>query len=150
MIEQVATVLAVENNGVWLGTTPVSTCNTCQVSNDCGSGIVAKTLTPRQNRFFVTTDLPLLPGEQVTIATPGQQLVNAALLVYLLPLVLMIVSALLVHLIWQAPEGWLMLAAGFGALSGLLIARYYGTKMAGQQPLSIVAVLPAISIQHVS
>lgn len=148
MIEQIATVLAVESDGVWLGTTPVTTCNSCHASEDCGTGIVAKTMTPRQNRFFVTTELPLLPGEQVKIATAGQQLVTAALLVYLLPLVLMMSSALLVHLGWQAAEGWVMLAAAAGAGAGLLIARYYGATMAHQQQLSILAVLPNISVQQ--
>ncbi|WP_372627165.1 SoxR reducing system RseC family protein [Arsukibacterium sp.] len=150
MIEQIATVLAVEKHGVWLGTTPVTTCNACQVSNDCGTGIVAKTLTPRQTRFFVTTDLALLPGEQVTVATAGEQLVTAALLVYLLPLVLMLIAALLVHLGWQATEGWVMLAAAAGAGGGLLLARYYGARMAAQQPLRIVNVLPEINIRQLS
>jgi sigma-E factor negative regulatory protein RseC len=150
MIEQIATVLAVEKHGVWLGTTPVTTCNACHVSNDCGTGIVAKTMTPRQNRFFVQTDLPLLPGEQVTVATAGEQLVNAALLVYLLPLVLMISSALLVHLTLAAAEGWVMLGAAAGAGCGFLLARYFGARMAGQQHLSILAVLPTITIQHQS
>ncbi|WP_214000446.1 SoxR reducing system RseC family protein [Arsukibacterium sp.] len=148
MIEQIATVLAVESDGVWLGTTPVTTCNACHASDDCGTGIVAKTMTPRQNRFFVKTALPLLPGEQVKVATAGQQLVIAALLVYLLPLVLMIIAALLVHLGWQAAENWVMLAAAVGAVAGLLIARYYGAKMAHQQQLSILAVLPDISVQQ--
>ncbi|MBV2130650.1 SoxR reducing system RseC family protein [Arsukibacterium indicum] len=150
MIEQIATVLAVEPDGVWLETTPVTTCNACQVSDDCGTGIVAKTMTRRQNRFFVRTTLPLLAGEQVKVATAGEQLVTAALLVYLLPLVLMMLSALTVHLSWQAAEGWVMLAAAIGAGAGLLIARYYGAKMASGQPVSIMAVLPDIKVQHVS
>lgn len=148
MIEQIATVLAVEPDGVWLGTTPVTTCNSCHASADCGTGIVAKTMTPRQNRFFINTELPLLPGEQVRVATAGQQLVTAALLVYLLPLLLMIMAALLVHLGWQAAEGWVMLAAAAGAGCGLLVARYYGVKMALQQQLSILAVLPDITVQQ--
>jgi sigma-E factor negative regulatory protein RseC len=150
MIEQIATVLAVDEGGVWLGTTPVTTCNSCQVSSDCGTGIVAKTLTPRQNRFFVTTHLTLLPGEQVKIATTEQQIVIAALLVYLLPLVLMLLLALVADLAWQVSEGWTMLAALLGACAGLLIARYYGNNVATQQQLNIVAVLPALKVQQVS
>ncbi|KKO48557.1 sigma E positive regulator RseC/MucC [Arsukibacterium sp. MJ3] len=150
MIEQIATVLAVDEGGVWLGTTPVTTCNACQVSSDCGTGIVAKTLTPRQNRFFVSTHLTLLPGEQVKIATTEQQVVIAALLVYLLPLVLMLLLALVADLAWQVSEGWTMLAALFGACAGLLIARYYGNNVATAQQLNIVAVLPALKVQQVS
>ncbi len=150
MIEQIATVLAVEKEGVWLGTTPVATCNACQVSNDCGTGIVAKTMTPRQNRFFVVTSLQLLPGEQVSVATAGQQLVIAALLVYLLPLVLLLSFALLAHVGWQAAEGWVVLAAAGGAACGFLLARHVGNKIAQQQPLTITAVLPQLNVQQLS
>ncbi|MAA95453.1 MULTISPECIES: SoxR reducing system RseC family protein [unclassified Arsukibacterium] len=150
MIEQIATVLAVEKEGVWLGTTPVTTCNACHASADCGTGIVAKTMTPRQNRFFVATDLALLPGEQVTVATAGEQLVTAALLVYLLPLVLLVSGALLAHVGWQAAEGWVMLAAATGAGCGFLLARHFGARMAGQQQLSILNVLPKINVRQLS
>ncbi|MDX1677485.1 SoxR reducing system RseC family protein [Arsukibacterium sp.] len=150
MIEQIATVVAVEPAGVWLTTTPVTTCQSCHASDDCGTGIVAKTMTPRQNRFFIRTELSLLPGEQVTVAMAGQQLVTIALLVYLLPLLLMMASALLVHLNSNAAEGWVMLAAALGAGCGFLLARHYGTRTTRHQPLRILTVLPDIKVSHVS
>ncbi len=149
MIEQVATVLAVEQGGVWLGTTPVTTCNSCQVSTDCGTGIVAKTLTPRQTRFFVQTPLTLLPGEQVTVASDEQQVIQAALLVYLLPLAMLILFALFAQLVLNAAEGWVILAAAAGVTLGFLVARFVGVRVARVQQLSIVNVLPAINVRQV-
>ena len=90
MVEEIATVVAVEAGGVWLSTTPVASCNACNVSDDCGTGIVAKTMTPRQQRFFITTPLSLLPGEQVKIGLQESSLLVAALMVYLLPLLLLL------------------------------------------------------------
>ncbi|OYW96740.1 MAG: sigma E positive regulator RseC/MucC, partial [Alishewanella sp. 32-51-5] len=78
MVEEIATVVATESDGVWLTTTPAGSCNSCHASGDCGTGIVAKTLTPRQRRFFVKSALPLLPGEQVRIGVAEQGLVTAA------------------------------------------------------------------------
>ena len=86
MVEEIATVVAAESGGVWLTTTPAGTCNACQVSNDCGTGIVTKALTPRRQRFFVSTELSLLAGEQVRIGVAEQSLLKAAALVYLMPL----------------------------------------------------------------
>ena len=57
MVEEIATVVSVEQKGVWLMTTPVASCNACQVSEDCGTGIVAKTLTPKTLHFFVASEL---------------------------------------------------------------------------------------------
>ena len=110
MVEQIATVLRADANGFWLTTTPVSSCNSCQVSTDCGTGIVTKSLTPRQHSFFVSTTLQLLPGEQVKIGMAEQRLLQAAAMVYLLPLVLMLLLALTGAAMGLA-EGWLMLLA---------------------------------------
>ena len=82
MVEEIATVVRSDSAGLWLTTTPVASCNACQVSDDCGTGIVAKTLTARSQQFFVPTRLNLLPGEQVKVGLSEQQLIVAALMVY--------------------------------------------------------------------
>lgn len=147
MVEQLASVVATESNGVWLTTTPVSSCNACNVSDDCGTGIVAKTLTPRQHRFFVSTDLSLLPGEQVKIAVSEQNLLQAAFIVYLLPLVLMLLAALFASHSLMLAEGWVMLAALLGASVGFLIARRYSLWQQSQtEQIHIMQVLPQLAI----
>ncbi|WP_333608175.1 SoxR reducing system RseC family protein [Arsukibacterium sp.] len=149
MVEQIATVLATDTDGVWLTTSPVSSCNACQVSTDCGTGIVTKTFTPRTQRFFVATTLPLLPGEQVTIGMAEQGLVLAAARVYLLPLLLMLVSVLLLHW-WLAPaEAVLLLAAAASLGAGFMLARWYDQRQATlSQQLTIVAVLPQLGLKN--
>lgn len=144
MVEEIATVVSCEAEGLWLSTQPVTSCNACQVSDDCGTGIVTKALTPRQHRFFISTDLKLLPGEQVRIGISETGLVQAALMVYLLPLVLMLLGALAVQWLWQPPEGLLMLAAGAGALVGFALARRFGHLNAEQ--ICIIDVLPSVAI----
>ncbi|MGI5308608.1 SoxR reducing system RseC family protein [Rheinheimera sp. WS51] len=147
MIEQLASVVAVDTSGVWLTTTPVSSCNACNVSDDCGTGIVAKTLTPRQHRFFVSTSLSLLPGEQVKIAVSEQNLLQAAFVVYLLPLVLMLLSALYVSNGLQLTEGWVMLAALLGASIGFFIARRFSLwQQTKTEQIHIIQVLPELKI----
>ncbi|MCS4305816.1 sigma-E factor negative regulatory protein RseC [Rheinheimera pacifica] len=147
MVEEIATVAACEGDGVWLTTTPVASCNACNVSDDCGTGIIAKTLTPRQQRFFVATALPLLPGEQVKIGLNEQSLIMAALMVYLLPLVLLILLALLGNAAGLA-EGWVMLLALAGTASGFMLARRYGQLQEKHSRIVILAVLPSLGVQQ--
>ena len=146
MVEEIATVVACDEAGLWLSTTPVSSCNACQVSDDCGTGIVAKTLTPRQQQFFVASELKLLPGEQVRIGLAEPDLIKAALMVYLLPIVLLLVFALLAATLTPA-EGLIMLAGLIGGSLGFGLARYYDKKQANHQKIQILAVLPSLGVQ---
>ena len=83
MLEEIATVMKSQTDGVWLKTQSVSSCNACQANNDCGTGVVAKALTPRENLFFVKSPLQLLEGQKVKIAVSEQHLLSAAALLYL-------------------------------------------------------------------
>lgn len=147
MVEEIATVVATEQGGVWLTTTPVGTCNACQVSSDCGTGIVTKALTPRQSRFFLATDLPLLAGEQVRIGVAEQRLVSAALVVYLLPLLLLIAATLFASAAGLA-EIQVIVLAFVAAAIGFGIARWYGQRQDAVQQIHILAVLPALAVNQ--
>lgn len=147
MVEEIATVAASERNGVWLTTTPVASCNACKVSDDCGTGIVAKTVTPKQQRFFVPTALTLLPGEQVKIGLDEQSLVMAALMVYLIPLMLL----LLLTLAGSAAgleEPWIILLAVIGTAAGFTLTRHYGKYQANHTKIVILEVLPSLGVQQ--
>ena len=147
MVEEIATVVSADDSGVWLTTTPVTSCNACQVSDDCGTGIVAKTLTPRTQQFYIQTELPLLPGEQVKIGLHEHNLLKAAMMVYLLPLLLMLLLALLGSSIGLS-EGGIILLAVLGATAGFMLARRYDRAQAGLAQLSILQVLPSLAIRQ--
>jgi sigma-E factor negative regulatory protein RseC len=147
MVEEIATVVRCESDGVWLTTTPVASCNACHVSDDCGTGIVAKSLTPRQHHFFVASTLSLLPGEQVKIGLQEQSLVMAALMVYLLPLLLMLLAAG-GGSIAGLSEPWLMLLAICGATAGFMLARRYGSGQEKRSQIEIIEILPSLGVQR--
>ena len=147
MVEEIATVVSVDNHGVWLTTTPVGSCNACQVSEDCGTGIVAKTMTPKQSHFFVPSELKLLAGEQVKIGVSEQSLIAAALMVYLLPLLLMLLLLLPANAL-GLNEGLQMLAAAAGALAGFAVARLYGRNQEKRTNIHILEVLPSLGVQQ--
>lgn len=149
MVEEIATVVDNDAAGVWLVTTPAGSCHSCHASTDCGTGIVAQTFTPRQNRFFVKTTLQLLPGEQVQIGIAEQGLVLAALMVYLLPIALMLTVLLLLQFLWQPAEGWLIISALISAALGFLLARAYNNKVQqAQEQVQILRVLPQLKVRY--
>ena len=147
MVEEIATVVATAPGGVWLTTTPSGTCNACQVSDDCGTGIVTKALTPRRQRFFLSTELPLLAGEQVRIGVAEQSLLTAAALVYLMPLLFLIIAALIATLA-ALPEVLVMLLSFSGAALGFYLARSYGQRHNSGGQIQILAVLPALQVKQ--
>ncbi|KKL02612.1 sigma E positive regulator RseC/MucC [Rheinheimera mesophila] len=148
MLEEIATVMKSQADGVWLKTQSVSSCNACQANNDCGTGVVAKALTPRENLFFVKSQLQLLEGQKVKIAVSEQQLLSAAALLYLLPLCCLIaVAAFLSRL--QLAETTVVLGSLAALLAGFVIARLFTGSATEQQHVEIIAVLPELAVQHV-
>lgn len=148
MIEQVATVTKAQQDGVWLSTRPVTTCQSCHASDDCGTGIIAKTMTPRRSIFFLSTGEVLLPGQQVRIGTTEQRIVMAALSLYLMPLVLMIVSLLLVSWWWPTThELWLIALAGVSLWLGFWLARQLAPRQE-RDAVVLLEILPELSVQN--
>ncbi|MFC4653690.1 MULTISPECIES: SoxR reducing system RseC family protein [Rheinheimera] len=146
MLEEIAVVVKTDAEGVWLKTQAKTSCNACQANDNCGTGVVAKALTPRENVFFVAGHTNLLAGQTVQIAVTEQQLLSAAALVYLWPLACLILSALLLqHL--QLPDSTVTLGAltAMGLAFALIRLR---RQQSGPEPVQILKVLPQISLQH--
>ena len=148
MLEEIATVMKTEADGVWLKTQSVSSCNACQSNNDCGTGVVAKALTPRDNLFFVRSPLQLLAGQKVKIAVSEQHLVSAAALLYLLPLFCLIAVAALLSQLQLAETA--IVVGSFTALgAGFAVARFFTGTAVQQEQIEILAVLPDLAVQHI-
>lgn len=151
MVEEIATVVQVETAGVWLQTKVVSSCQSCSANDSCTSGVVAKAMTRRDYRFFLqqTAAAPgLLVGQQVRIGIAEDVLVKSALLVYLLPL-LMFIGALGLAFYLGGGEGWQLIAAITGGVSGMLLARKLSADIGSvQQQVHLLAVLPDLTIQN--
>lgn len=148
MLEEIATVVKSQDDGVWLKTQSTSSCNACQSNNDCGTGVVAKALTARENLFFVKSPLQLLAGQKVKIGVSEQHLLFAAALVYLMPLVCLIaVAAFLSQL--QLTETAVVLGSLAALVAGFVLARGLSGPSTQQEQIEILAVLPDIAVQHI-
>lgn len=91
MLEELATVVKVKNNQVWVNPQISSGCGACIQKTSCTSSIVGKFFKPRI--IEVDSSFPLAVGDKVMVAIDESLLLNASLLLYLLPLLAMFVGA---------------------------------------------------------
>ncbi|EOD55465.1 sigma-E factor regulatory protein RseC [Aeromonas molluscorum 848] len=85
MSEEVATVVAIDEQHVWVECERRSACSGCQQQSNCGTGTVAKAFPQRQQRIRVPRTMTLAVGQQVRLGIPQQSLLRGAALVYVLP-----------------------------------------------------------------
>lgn len=93
MIEESARVVSVAPGLAWVETSRRSACGGCSASRGCGTSVVSQLFATRQNRFQVSDPIGVEVNDQVVIGIAESTLTQASLLAYLLPLVLLILSA---------------------------------------------------------
>ena len=99
MIEEIGTVVAVEGDHVWLETQVKTTCGSCKASESCPTSTVAKAFSPKAEHIYLQVPCELSIGQQVKIGISESALLYASLMVYVIPLLLMILSAMLIQFI---------------------------------------------------
>lgn len=102
MIEEIGLITAVDKDHIWVETKINTTCNSCQVQNDCGTGAVAKTFAPKTEQLILRCEAHPQVGQKVKLGIEEHQLLGASALMYLLPLLTLVGSALLGQ--WILPQ----------------------------------------------
>lgn len=115
LVEGIARVVGVEGNVAWLEPEQGESCGHCASSAVCsakGLGTLANRLAAR--RFPLAGHPGLTVGERVVVGVPGVALIKAAMLAYIMPLVLLFLAGGLTQ--WLAGSDALTLAASLGGL----------------------------------
>jgi sigma-E factor negative regulatory protein RseC len=89
MIKQKATVVAENENTIWVDTERESTCSQCQVKQGCGTGLLENHVGKRFSRIAVAKETTVSVGEKVQIGIPEAPLLVGALMMYIVPLMMM-------------------------------------------------------------
>ncbi|MBT0585798.1 SoxR reducing system RseC family protein [Alteromonas oceanisediminis] len=144
MIEEVGVVTAVNGNSVTVETAIKSTCGSCQAQSNCGTGAIARALTPRAETIHLISDLPVHVGQRVRLGIPEEALLSASVLLYLVPLMVLVISSVtfnallpwvgLSHEFWTILFTLIATLAGFVVLSNRLKRRetaHYQPKILG-------------------
>ena len=99
MIKQKATVIAVNETTVWLDTEHKSICSQCQVKQSCGTGLLEDHVGKRFSRIAVDKQVNVAVGKRVQLGIPEKSLLQGAFMMYIIPLMLMFLFAVVAHLL---------------------------------------------------
>ena len=152
MIEESGIVMAVEQDAVWVATQRKTTCGSCSARMTCGQGLLTSMASGKKPHLIkVQTHQALREGDQVTLGISEDLLVRSAFLVYMLPLLVMFISALVANAL-NAAEPWIIFAAALGFVAGALWVRGYSARYidaAAIQPVLLcaqISVSPALDV----
>ena len=107
MIEQNATVVAVEGDAAWVETQRQSACGACAMNKGCGAGLFAKAFGFASLKLRVVATQGVAVGDQVMIGIDERALVRGSFAAYMVPILFMLGFAILSESIitgWFAVE----------------------------------------------
>jgi len=135
MITESGRVVAVSGTTVWVQTIRQSTCQSCSARGGCGQRVLAAASDGRANQVQVLNSLHAGVGDDVTLGIAEQALLQASLLVYALPLLLMVAASMAASQLVPGSDGVAILAAGLGLGAGFFVARLRQHRIpSGYQP----------------
>ncbi len=151
MMTALATVTSVQavKDGFMVGLSceQQSSCSHCSSQKKCGTGVVSKAIGNKIHHWSLKTEKTVSVGQTVEIGLSEKKVIQYAALVYLLPLCLLIVGALLGQS-WLSPllgggEGGTILLAVVGMGAGIALARTLSSRIQRQSKssISIIRVL---------
>lgn len=94
MIKETATVVAVDGDFITVEAAIKTTCSSCQAQSDCGSGVISRALSPRTQQLSLRSPVPCKVGDTVRIGVPEAGVVAASLWLYVVPLIVLVISAI--------------------------------------------------------
>jgi sigma-E factor negative regulatory protein RseC len=114
LIWQLATVTAVDQDGLELTFDSLTTCDRCLRGEGCGAGVFSRLFARRRASLRLPGEHDYQPGQRLRVGLSARAMVAAALLVYGAPLLAFLLFALVGH-VWvgeQAFRDAIALAAG--------------------------------------
>lgn len=113
MIEEKGRITACTKDKLVVETEIKTTCSGCSQKNHCGTGLVARSFSNKTSQMLVDNQEQLKLGDEVKIGVEESALVKLSLIIYMLPLLVMLLTAslgsLLLPKVGMENELWLVL-----------------------------------------
>ena len=126
MIEELAVVVKIENYQVWVEGGQSSACGGCLQKASCTTNVLGSVLKKKAVR--VDSDIELKTGDQVMVAIDEAVLLQASLLLYLLPLIALFTGAGVADWLLADNIRYADLWIAASALSGFLLCLWLINK----------------------
>ncbi len=144
MIEERARVIAVENDKLLLEAQTQSACGGCEARQGCGTSVLSKWVGRRFTRFQATNTVNARVGDEVVVGLAEEAMLKGSILVYLMPLLAMIVSAVLADSLIPfdaaARDVLVLFAAVAGFVLMLVVSRRFLSSRRNRSQLQPVVI----------
>ncbi|MBR9906513.1 MAG: SoxR reducing system RseC family protein [Gammaproteobacteria bacterium] len=112
MIRELAEIVAVRDDSLRVSTELKTGCGSCAQQSTCGAGIISKAFSDRRAEFDVRKPAgEFLQGQVIELLLPEQALTQLSLMMYGLPLLALMVTAIGLGQFANMSEGWVILSA---------------------------------------
>ncbi len=137
MIEESATVVAVDGHFAWVENERASSCNSCAANKGCGTATLQKVMGQKRTQLKAINQAQARVGERVVIGVQEQALLKGSLYAYILPLLLLFVFAFIFEQLFSS-EGITILAGLGGLLLGFVLLKYLSKQLAEDERFQAV------------
>lgn len=128
MIEEIGRVVALEPGAVWVETVRTSACQSCSANKGCGHAVMDRQRAGSRVRVRALNELSLALDQQVVLGLPEGALMKSAMMVYLMPLLLLFIGALLGEAVTGPAGSGAVLGGLSGLVFGFLLNRWYSQQ----------------------
>lgn len=139
MIEESATVVALEDNFAWVESERRSSCGSCAANKGCGTATLQKVMGKKRTQLKAINRAQAQIGDRVVIGLQEQALLKGSLYAYILPLLLLFVTAFAFEQLF-ANEAITIFAGLGGLLLGFVILRFLMGNLAEDERFQTVVL----------
>jgi len=142
MIEQRAKVLKIENNMMWIDTSPQSACQSCQQRNQCSATTFENAFISQRKPLQLFNSISAQTGDWIVIGINETTLLKSTALLYLLPIISMVIFSVIGNLI-ELNEISIILSSLVGLGIGGVISRWFlAPTLANLNPIPLRLSIP--------
>lgn len=151
MIEELAQVVSLDGNDVWVETQRRSACGQCAANKGCGTAVLGKILGNKRSRVRVLNPAAkkVSVGDEVIVGVDEQALVRGSLAIYTVPLLALFLFGLLgevlaAQLNFVQPDMFVIIISLFGLGLGFIWVKRFSLMVSGSpqyQPVLLHRVL---------
>jgi sigma-E factor negative regulatory protein RseC len=123
MFEQRAKVLKIEGNNIWVDTSPQAACSACNQRKQCSANTFENAFISQRKPLQLPNSIAAHTGDWIILGIQESALLQSIALLYLLPVVCMVISAVIGHWLEFKDLG-VILSALLGLGVGGLISRF--------------------------
>jgi len=148
MIEERATITAIQGNEIEVTTAVKSGCSHCHQVDTCANGQVAKALPQKSLKIILVTEVNVNQGDDVIIGIPETSLLRSAWQVYMWPLFGLLLFAFIAQQLLQQGlldyEWQVILTGVVGAVTGGHLVKWWQKTTGLEKELmpTLIKVIP--------